>query len=188
MQRPLHERMREKGWSEEEIQKTMNIMHSHEKVEKHIGMKKEMNLIIYWSVLLVLTVCNFLISVVLIPMLLILKPGWMELIVIIIGFVLGLLFNHLLWDIEHIEKKHHFAAAIFMPLIAIINMFIIVNIANSIEEQVQNISGVPFGVHENPFIISLLYIGAFIAPYAFSMIKYEIKSVKKIKVRKEEEL
>ena len=65
--KPLHLRLADKGWSQEEIDKTMHIMHDPDKKEKHLKFAKDMNWVIYWTVLLVLTISNFLVSLVLIP-------------------------------------------------------------------------------------------------------------------------
>jgi uncharacterized membrane protein len=171
--KPLHVRLAEKGWSQEEIDKTMHMMHHPDKKEKHITFSKDMNWIIYWTVLLVLTISNFLVSLVLIPFLLAMSPRLIEIMVVVLGFIFGLIFNHLIWGLEHIERKHHYAAALFIPAIAVANIIFMVTIAKSMAEQAADIVGLA-AVEENAVLISLLYVGAFILPYLFSVIRYSI--------------
>jgi len=173
VQKPLHARLEEKGWSQEEIDNAMHIIHHPDKQEKHIQFSKDMNWIIYWTVILVLTICNFLISLVLIPFLLILKPTLIEIIVVVLGFVFGLFFNHLIWEIEHVEKKHHYVAALLIPVIAIANIFFMVTVADGLAIQAKELIGIE-GIHENPFLVSILYVGAFTLPYIFTLIRYQL--------------
>lgn len=171
--KPLHLRLAEKGWSQEEIDKTMHIIHDPEKENKHIRFKKDMNWIIYWTVLLVLTISNFLVSLVLIPFLLAMKPTLIEIIVGVLGFIFGLIFNHLIWGLEHIERKHHYAAALFIPSIAVANIIFMVTVAKGMARQAADVIGT-VAIHESAILISLIYVGAFIAPYLFSLIRYHI--------------
>ncbi|MCX6706619.1 MAG: hypothetical protein NT001_00570, partial [Candidatus Woesearchaeota archaeon] len=107
MPKTFRERLVEKGWAEDEIKKTMNMVYGEGKQEKHIEYKKEMNKVVYWATLLVLTIANFLISIVLIPFLLVMKPYQLGMIAGLLGFMFGLMFNLIVRDIEHIETKHH---------------------------------------------------------------------------------
>lgn len=156
----LKERLIRKGWAEEEAEKTMQIMHSEEKKLKHAHYKVKMNFVVYWTVLLVLTLANFVISIVLVPFLLVLKPFLVEMIVAVLGIVFGLLFNLVVRDIEHIETRHHVAAAVFVPAIAIINIFVMVSIANSMAVRI-NITAL-----QNPVFIAVVYAAAFLIPYS----------------------
>ena len=164
----ITENLRKKGWSNEEIEKTIDIMDSEEKQQKHVQMKKDMNKVIYWTVLLVLTIGNFLISIIMIPFLLLLETYQVEVIVITIGLVFGLLFNLIIRDIEHIEPKHHLGAAVFIPALAIINIFVMVSVANSFSARLS------LETSKNPVVVSLFYIGAFILPYVLSSLKSRI--------------
>lgn len=158
----LKEKLMGRGWAEEEAERTMQLIHSEEKKLKHIEYKISMNFIVYWTVLLVLTLANFVISIILVPFLLILKPFLVELIVAFLGIIFGLLFNLVIRDIEHIETKHHLAAAVFIPAIAIINIFVVVSIANSIAERIR----IP--LQQNPVFVSVVYVFMFLLPYGIS--------------------
>lgn len=168
----LGDRLLKRGWAKEEVDKAMSIMHSEEKRTKHIKYNVNMSFIVYWTVLLVLTIANFLVSVMLVPFLLVMKPFLVELIVAVMGLIFGLLFNMVIRDIEHIETKHHLAAAIFIPAVAIINIFVVVNVANAIATRIK----IP--MQQNPVFVSLIYVVMFLLPYGFGMLK-EVLTKKK---------
>ncbi len=171
------ENLMEKGWAEDEIEKTLRMAHAEEKQEKYIEYKREMNKTVYWATLLVLTVANFLLSIVMIPFIIVLKPLHIVAITIILGFVFGLLFNLVVLDIEHIKTHHHLLAAVFIPAIALINVFVMISIANSFSERL-NLPG-----HENPIFVSVLYIAAFLIPYIISQFREAAKRWKKVESR-----
>ena len=163
------ERLIERGWSEAEAQHAHNIVSDPDRQQKHLPMKQDMSLILYWMVLTVLTVCNFLIAVVLIPFLLVLTPLQVIFIVLVLGLVFGLLFNLLIFDIEHVELKHHYAAAVFIPAMAILTMYLMTSVANKFAVRIQS------GGHESPFIIGLVYVVSFLGPYGVSLIKLYLR-------------
>ncbi|MBD3313230.1 hypothetical protein GF345_02205 [Candidatus Woesearchaeota archaeon] len=168
------EQLMEKGWTEEEITKTLQMAHGEGKEEKHIEYKKEMNKTVYWATLLVLTVSNFLISIVLIPFLLVMQPLQLSVIVIVLGLIFGLMFNLVILDIEHIKNHHHLLAAVFIPGIALVNVFVMVSIANGFGDRIGLES------HENPMLISIIYIAAFLLPYIYSQFREASKRWKRI--------
>ena len=63
-----------KGWNKEEISKAMMILYGDENQDKRISFQERMNFTIYWMVILGLVVCNFLIAMLMVPLLLVL-PG-----------------------------------------------------------------------------------------------------------------
>jgi len=142
------------------------------KKEKKLLRKKEdkeiltMNKLVYWLALLVTIIGNLIISAALIPFLIVLKDVQLYLIIVVLGIAFGLLFDLLLRDIKNIDFKHHVIAAIFIPGIAIVNLFIITKLANRLIEMLNVVN-----VEHNPIIISIVYAVAFILPYALSKVK-----------------
>jgi len=165
----LRGRLLKKGWKEEEIDKTLVMLHGSGKQEKHLSFKKEVNITLYWTTLLLLTVCNFLISIILIPFLMVTKPFQLDITFGVLGFVFGLFFNHIIRDVEHIEVRHHLIAAVFIPAVALINVFIMVNVANSFADKFA------FARHQNPVFVSLIYIAAFLVPYVIGLVRSGMK-------------
>lgn len=155
----LKHRLKSRGWSEDEIDKVVHTLYDDEKRAKHHTYSFYANRILYWTSLLVLLICNFAISMFLIPFLLVLKTTFVFVIVAVLGLIFGFLFNLLVTDIEHLEKKHHFFAAIFIPLVSIVNVFIMVSLSNAVATFFNMF------LHHNPFTLGIVYVVAFLAPY-----------------------
>jgi hypothetical protein len=96
----------------------------------------------------------------LIPFLLVLSRGYVDVIIVIIGFSFGLFFNLILRDIEHISKAYHAIAGFGIPAIALLNFFVMTTMANAIN----NVLKLSI-VREDPFTIAAVYTVAFILPY-----------------------
>lgn len=158
----IRELLKKKGWPEAEIEKAVGILASEEKSKKHIEYRKNASRVIYWMALLVLITINIIISVVLVPFLLVLKSYILYIIIGTIALMFGLIFNFLIVDLEHLERKHHLFAAIIIPLVAIINIFLIVNASNRIDDLLK------INIQHNPITISVVYVFFFILPYLFS--------------------
>jgi hypothetical protein len=125
--------------------------------------------ILYWLVLLTLTIANFLLFVVLLPLFSLLFYGHLLVIISVVGLLFGLIFNFLIQDVEHLQPKHHAFAAVFIPAISILNISILL----SIMQQVQQV----YGILENQITTaSLLYVVFFAAPYALSWLRGTLRS------------
>ena len=130
--------------------------------------------IIYWTSLLVLLICNFIISMVLIPFILVLSSFKFYILIILLGFIFGFLFNILINDIEHIELKHHAFAIILIPLVAVVNIFLMLGLANSFAKLLK------IYTYHDAVLPALVYSIVFVLPYIFSVVKrYGIKAPKK---------
>ena len=134
------------------------------KVEEPI--KKTMNKLVYWLALLVTIIGNLIISAALIPFLIVMKDVSLYVIIITLGIAFGLLFDLLLKDIENIDFKHHIIAGIFIPGIAAVNLYIITTLANRLIEILEVTN-----VKQNPIMISIIYIIAFMLPFIISKVK-----------------
>lgn len=163
MAKSLQERLAEKGWSKEEIEKATQIMESPDSKGRIIFTRK-MNPVLYWVTLIVAIIGNMIISVVLIPFLIAIQSTIaLYAIVALLGLAFGFLFNVLLIDIEHIDPRHRVIAGIFIPVLALINIYIVVNITNTINQLIFKTQ-----LQENALIIGAVYVIAFIGPYAFT--------------------
>src|SRR5689334_20533194 len=133
MPQPIEERLAEKGWSKDEINKAASILHGKDDPGQ-IYFSKQMNPIVYWLTLIVSIVANMVVSVVLIPFLLAVKTaGTLYMIVSLLALAFGFFFNLLLTDIEHVDPKHHVIAGIFIPALAVINIIIVINVTAVID-------------------------------------------------------
>ena len=118
----------------------------------------------YWLILLMLTICNFLIFAILIPFVLILKSTHLFIIIGAVGLIFGFVFNFLINDIEHLEPRHHKFAAGFIPVIGIINIFILISIGRFLRT-------IYYYDNMDIFYASFVYVGLFVLPYVWSVVK-----------------
>ena len=147
-------RLKEKGWSEHDIKRAERSL-SHQ-TEQDIHFSK----IVFWCALLVTIVGNIILSLILIPFLLVLNSWVLYFIVVILALMIGFIYNFLITDLGHLELKHHLAASIIIPCIALANVLIMVFAANHLIEQ----SALQSSAH-SPGVISLIFAVAFILPY-----------------------
>lgn len=163
----LAQTLRDKGWDDAEIEKTLRIMGSA--TPEKAGAEQKSQQVVYWMILMDLGIGNLLVSFGLIPFLMALNPNFVLGIMIVLGFVLGLFFNMLVWDLEHVKTEHHFTAMFFIPGTAILNIAIIVIVANAMSSFMKT------ATPKNPYLLSGAYVAAFILPYVISLIRDRIK-------------
>jgi|ETNmetMinimDraft_2_1059921.scaffolds.fasta_scaffold67716_1 hypothetical protein len=162
----------------QQSQQTQQNVNTENIEKKPFDMKKEkmmrdddvsstLNKVVYWGALLVAIVGNLIVSVVLIPFLLVLSKIQLYMIIVVIGMAFGALFNMLLKDIEEMDRKHHVIAGIFIPALAIINVFIMTRLANYLTIII-GVNNVP----HNPIVISIIYVTSFSFPYIISKVSH----------------
>jgi len=119
-------------------------------------------------------------SLILVPYLIVLTNGLLYLIIILLAGSVGFLYNLLINDVAHLEKKHHLIAGIILPVLAISNFLITVFIANNIIQELQ----VKNPVH-NAWLVGLVFGLAFILPYLGNRITFMIKERRVVYLAKE---
>jgi len=157
----ITENLRKKGWSEEEIKRVSRIL--DESPERKSSTIAIIDKVAYWTGLFLAIIGNFVISVLLIPFLILMKSFYLYLALIFLGIVFGWVFSILLQDIESIKAGQHIIAWLFIPAIAIINVYVITNLSNHIA----NLMEIKTGIHEAP-LVSAVYVFSFMFPYALS--------------------
>lgn len=159
----LYTSLKEKGWTEEEAKRAHMIVtfgKSNQQNYHHISPKS-----VYWTSLFVSIILSMILSVMLVPFLITMKHSVVYIFTILFGSGFGYIFNYLLKDIEYTDPKHHIIAGFFIPALALINIYIVVNLTNYflILSQI----GQPI---YDPVIISIIYVLSFMFPYAFKQI------------------
>ncbi|MFH1591386.1 MAG: hypothetical protein ABIC95_05670 [archaeon] len=129
------------------------------KTQDYLTFRRQASRILYWMTLLVMTLCNLVVAIILIPILLAVRGIFVIVVVGSLGLVFGMIFNHLIRDIEHLEKKHHFFAGVFLPAISIIDLFVTVSVANRFAALIN------IDIQQEPFFITLVFVAAFMLPY-----------------------
>ncbi|MBS3164503.1 hypothetical protein J4439_03660 [Candidatus Woesearchaeota archaeon] len=132
---------------------------------KYTSYVKQSSRILYWLALLLMVVLNFLTFLLLAPLAVFLDSIQRHALVGVIGLLFGLVFNFLVQDIEHLEPKHHYFAALLIPLVAAVNLFIMTFLVNALR-----------GIWELPLTggavsESLAYAIMFIIPYLATLLR-----------------
>ncbi len=159
----LASRLRGKGWTQKEIDHALAILDESKKHKPKITLI--LDKLVYWVALVLAIVGNIILSVVLIPFLLVLTSIQLYIFVVVLAGSFGLLFSQLLKDIEGLDTRHHVIAGIFIPCLALINIYVMVNLANYLDK-VFKLSK----LDHNPVLISIVYVVFFILPYFFRLI------------------
>jgi len=159
-----YSKLRQKDWEKEDIDKTIRIIDAaKEKKSKKI---RFLDHFIYWFVLVVSIFGNLVISISLVPFLLALNNSIvLYFIIALLALVFGVLFNFLIREVESLETKHYIVASVFIPCLALINVFYLTGFANYLSTtlNLQN--------QHNPFIVSVVYVFFFVLPYLVSKFK-----------------
>lgn len=154
------EMLLKKGWREEDIRKAEAVL---EKTElKDLLFSK----ITFWSALVVIVFANLMVSLVLIPFMIILNSNALYFTVIVLAGVVGFLYNFLILDIGHLEKKHHLLAGIIIPLVGLVNTTIMVLVSNRFIQDLK-VQNSP----HNPWLVGIVFAVAFILPYLVDRIR-----------------
>lgn len=164
----IRKKMAKKGWDKKEVDDAIRRMSATEKITKHRQYYLHYAGLMYWTTLLVLLVSNFLVAIVLVPFLVVINTGFVYFIIGLLGLVFGILFNHLIRDIEQLERRHHFLAAIFIPVVAVLNLFAIVPVTNSVRIMLK------VGELQNPLVIAAAYVCMFLLPYIWTSVKERV--------------
>ncbi len=154
----LVEKLRAKGWSEPDIQQAIEILSA--------PTDKDSSRRLYWVAILLVLIADLFISIVIVPILMLIKNAYVYLLIFIIALSFGLLFNSLLDELETFGGTY-IMSTLFMPSLVAINtyfMFQVFNILASI-------------LKVNPSIgasIILTYSFVFLIPFIFSKIRENV--------------
>lgn len=168
--RPL--KLAEKGWSESQIRHAESIL---SKTEHHDVFFAR---IVFWSAIIIIIFANLIVSLVLIPFLIVFSNWILYSIIILLSGTIGFLYNYLITDIGHLERKHHIAASIIIPIIALTNMIIMIYISNRFIQDLK----VKNDLHD-PWLISIIFVLAFILPFLIDQFRTKQQSQRAYLIR-----
>lgn len=117
--------------------------------------------IVYWVVLFVAIVGNFVLSVVLVPFLLVLRGSGLYFSLFFIGASFGAMFWFILQSIERAQKKKRIIWEIFIPSLALINVGIFAVLSNDLIVLLE-LSTPP----HNPMLVGAAYTFGYVLPSA----------------------
>ena len=158
------ERLRKKGWTEKEIYKALRLLHlSHEKKTKFV---KSLDFLVYWFLLLLVILGNFIISVTIVPILLVMSGAFLIFMLIFIALVFGYLFTKVIIEVQHFQKSKVVVAELLIPAIGLINIYMIAKLTNLLAVLME-LKG---GIH-NPIAVSFLYVFSFSIPRIYFLLQ-----------------
>ena len=142
----LRETLKKKGWQEREIRETMKDL---ERVSEH---DVHFSKVVFYSALLLIVFANVMMAFALMFISILISPLLLYLLVIVLALVMGFLYNYLILDVGHVGKEHHILALITIPLIAFINVVIMVLVGNSLIKSLEIVN-----VPHNPWLVGVVF-------------------------------
>ena len=148
--------LKQKGWQSHHIERAVAILHSAEGVKS--DSMKFLDTAVFWGALLIAVLGNFILSIVLIPVLVAFTGVAVLATVGILAIAFGFILDVIVREIEHLQKSHLIIPEIFIPAIALVNIYIITNLSNKLTVELNL-------VPHNPWFVSIVYMSGFLLPH-----------------------
>jgi hypothetical protein len=148
--------MSSKGWEQYHVNRATSILQNADTVKT--GAIRFLDAIIYWVILFAAIVGNFIVSIVFIPVLLAFDELSAVVAVAVFAVAFGTLLDFIVREVEHLRRSHLIVPELFIPAIALINIYIIVRLSNGVAVSLD------LPTH-NPWLISIMYVCAFVLPH-----------------------
>lgn len=146
------------GWPQAEIAKASSVL--QEAPAKRSPWLELLDNVIYWVLLAVAILANFIVSIVLVPFLLVLTGPLLYGALAFLGLVFGTMLDVVVRETEFLQKKHYVVAEVLVPAIALINIYMITRLSNKLAL----IMALP-GDGNSPLLVALVYVVAFALPH-----------------------
>ncbi|MBU1111193.1 MAG: hypothetical protein ABIG93_04135 [archaeon] len=153
MKKDLRGKLAGKGWAEHEIVRAQQAVETAKEHDVHFSK------IVFYTALIVIVFGNLLVSFAVMFLAVFISSLLMYLVAIVLGGMVGFLYNFLITDVGHLEKKHHAFAGIVIPIIAILNLALMVFVANKfiVNLGVNNLQ-------HSPWVLGAVFVVAFLLP------------------------
>lgn len=150
-----------KGWTDEEVDYTFNVIDTAK--DKKSAFIHFLDGAISWFGLFIVFLGSLILSVVLMPFFLTVKGPFLYLMVFLIAFVLGIVFNFLLDQINQLGKEEKIVGEIFLPVISLIDVYVMFGIANVLVDTLKMTSE-----PHNQFLFGLVFVVSLSSPFYLS--------------------
>lgn len=144
-----------------DVKKTLRL--HYQPVERET--EKRMDHFLYGTSLLILILCNFFGVLLLLPFMIVFEGVQLYLVVALFAIVFGALFNYLIQALAHLGDKHHIIAGILVPILAIIDILVLLEL---IEVIINKLRIFP---KFDPYLVVVLFIAAFLLPYIIDLFR-----------------
>lgn len=155
------ERLREKGWSEAEIQHAQKIV-SRAKRHKHPH-QDVLNETIFWGMLILAGSTMVAVTYWILPLFIISTDSILYPILIIIGLSFGMLINHVIKDLDHLKLHHHIILSATLPIIGLVSFL-------SVLGRIDDATALGGNTH-SALLSSIVFIVSFLLPYFYHLLQ-----------------
>ena len=144
------------SWTPEEAAKTQAILAKAE--AKKSPFVRTIDALLYWVLLLLAILANFVLSVVLAPALLVITGPFLYFLLFIAGATFGWLFGFILHSLERLQPTQHVIAGIAVPVLAFLNVVIIATLTNKLASLMH------LPISHLPFLVAISYAVGYVLP------------------------
>jgi hypothetical protein len=163
----LLKKMRQKGWSEEELTRAHSVFSKSEQTKS--TRHKFLDKLVLWGAFVIMFAGNTVALIALMPFFVIFPNTIIYVVAALIGLCFGFLYELILRDVQHTFHGHHHALAfILLPYLAIVGAIIILGYANA---HLPNL----FHYERHPILIGFIYVIGFLIPYIVMVYKNKLR-------------
>ena len=164
MDQALPQRLLSKGWTASEVARVTRAAAIAEKTKSKWMLV--LDEFLYWGVLLIGVLGNLIFSILIVPILLALDGFSLYSSLVLLGLAFGALMVVVLKEAEKAIYKQHIIAGLFLPALALINVYVMSTLANRFAINV----GLAFATH-SPVWVSVAYVMGFVTPYVYNILR-----------------
>ena len=157
----LRSGLAQRGWALHEIDEL-------ERMKRHrlpLG-QRVFEGVVYWGILGVSIFANFVVSMILIPILLVVTQGYLLLALFFVGFVFGVLLETIIKETSGYHMSKLLIPELLIPAIALINIYIATQLSNRVAAMLLWENHI-----QNPMVTSVVYVTAFMLPHFWRKIR-----------------
>ena len=156
----IYEAVTRKNWPSKEKEEMIKIL-GRRQSSKASRFFRRLN---FALILVVLALGNVALSFVLIPLFVIANELTITFFLVVLGLAFGIFTDQVIYQIEQVPEKYYAVVAGFLPVLVVLN-FYIMTLGSNIWAGILNF---PTGVH-NPLFISILYAVAYMMPFVYRL-------------------
>ncbi len=149
-------------WNEKEVKRAAKIILNAEK-NKHVFIKI-LDKIVHWLILFVILLGNVLIAAFIVFISLLLNEIYFYIITALFAISFGFLIEIPLRDVQKLNKQNHSFSRIILAILAILNIFVLMGMKNSIEY----LTGIIFEF--NAILVGIIYSVFFLLPSLIGLV------------------
>lgn len=120
---------------------------------------RNIDVLLYWMILIISILGNFILSIVLVPFLLTMSGIALYASIFFIAATFGYFFNFILHGIEQLQPQQHVIAGILIPALALINITIITLLSNKLIVLLDLAT-----LFHSPILIGIVYVLGYVLP------------------------